>query len=338
MSKLFEKSGKGAKGAMSLFPSFAKSEKLSSGSSESGPWSATWEARGPGFPFMVPKGESSDIVILEDFRPLVVHKLCVGWSTGKRGSWPRSDWARSASFTGDIDDDGNPIQSDADDLFATALGRRPSYIFVTRILNLTPYTVKRTNETIPWRVQLLVVDSDRITEQIQAASDAAGRDMRLAKFRVNRSNGLQSMRLGDSWTLLGFADDDMIETAKADDELPEFDDKLAAIDIAEGYPTYTDSEAISLLKLHKRYVDEHSKDNNAAWFSYQDEGMREVIGEEKLGSNGGSGILIKDAEPKEPAAKKTSILGSLTASGGLDAVKDVPEGEEPLENPFKPEE
>jgi hypothetical protein len=303
MSILSNKS-KGAVGALALYGSIQKSSGLAS-RNETGPWSSAWESRGSAFPFMCAPGSHQDIVFLEDLQPMVVHKLATSWASGPKGSWARHDYARSLKYTGGINSSGELEETGVEDIFADALGRAPQFVYVARILNMTPYVYKQSGETIPWRVQPLILDHIGTIEHLRALSDAQGRDMKGARIKISRSTNKQSARIGDSWIPNGYIEDDELAKAVADGELAGLPDKLAEINLIEGYPTYTVDEAKSILRLHRKLVDKHGT-GSGGWFNYDASGMAAAIGEP-----------AEAAKPEGEAQFRTgSATGSILSGGG----------------------
>jgi hypothetical protein len=335
---ILSSNSKGAVGALALYGSIKQSDRLQS-RNETGPWSSAWEARGSTFPFMCPTGSHQDIVFLEDLRPLVVHKLATSWSAGTRGAWARHDYARSLKYTGgvineELEETGN------EDVFETALGRAPQFIMVARILNMTPYTNKKTGETVQWQVQPLILDHSGTIEHLQALSDSQGRDMKGARIKISRSMSKQSCRVGDSWIPNGYIEDADLEKAIASGELEGLPERMGEIDLEAGYPMYNEEEAKSILRLHRKVVDDHGT-GGSGWLTYDTPGMAQVVGvpkgasadpgkaPEALGSGSGS-ILSADGG---------GLFGSSSTSSleGLEDIKDTPEAssDDGLVDPFK---
>ena len=289
MTDLFNQETKPLTGGLRQFKVLSSSDELDTGGTMDSPWSEAWSHRG-GFPFRMNTGKTTELVFLTDVKPLIVHEVAFGEKAGPSGRFPLKEYVRSMTLTG-VDEEGNFVHNDTPKcLFEAALGRKPKFIYLAKILDMTEYTDKK-NVTHKWTVRHVLIDNQTVISQLAAVGEVHGRDMQYARFKVSRSMQQKSPRVGDSWTLMGYLD-----PTEHLDGIPGMRAAEEKIDLDKGFPMFSEEAAKQILGQHRKVASAFPGDTSRL-LRYSEAGMDEILGTTSVGDVIKDGPSIAELEP-----------------------------------------
>jgi hypothetical protein len=282
---------------------------------ESGPWGETWKSRGP-YSFSIPVGKTCNLLFLTDVLPMIGYAVATGEGKGKNGRYPKLDFVRATNVRG-FDSDGNPQFMNEACPFRAALGREPKLVYVAKVFEDLGYEDKKNKTTVKDTVRHILIERQEILNVLCTHSQIDNKTAEFRLFKVVRSPTEKSSRLGDSWIFVKSLTADIISK-----QIPDAFERAAKIDLEKGFPIYSMSEAVNILKLHKKTSDSFPSESRQD-LAYDPAGMDAVLN----GTPIVGGRLDTAAFGRQPEATQSSV-GSLESL--LDADEDCDDA-----NPFK---